>query len=129
DAAGGAGLVVGVASEQGQGLISRLEPGCRRGVERQAAEGGCTVLFYRSAARVLRPGFTPEPRPGRVGVLTAGTADLPAADEARMVVESAGLEARIEADVGVAGLHRLIGPLTETLAWAPDVLVVAAGMD
>jgi len=122
-------LVVALAMEQGQGLISRLEPDCRRDVERQAAEAGCSVLFYHSAARVLRPGFAPEPRPGRVAVLTAGTADLAAADEARMVVEAAGLEARIEADVGVAGLHRLIGPLTETLAWEPDVLVVAAGMD
>jgi len=33
------------------------------------------------------------------------------------------------ADVGVAGLHRLLGPLAELLAWEPDVLVVAAGMD
>src|SRR5215472_19062347 len=92
-------LVVALAMEQGQGLISRLEPDCRRDVERQGAEAGCSVLFYHSAARVLRPGFTPEPRPGRVAVLTAGTADLAAADEARMVVEAAGLEARIEADV------------------------------
>lgn len=122
-------LVVALAMEQGQGLISRLEPECRREVERQAGEAGCTVLLYHSAARVLRPGFAPEPRAGRVALLTAGTADMAAVDEARMVVEACGFEARVEADLGVAGLHRLIGPLTETLAWEPDVLVVAAGMD
>src|SRR5205085_4034143 len=66
---------------------------------------------------------------GRVGLLTAGTSDLDAADEARMVVEACGMEARLEADLGVAGLHRLLGPLAELLAWGPDVLVVAAGMD
>jgi NCAIR mutase (PurE)-related protein len=46
-----------------------------------------------------------------------------------MVVEASGLQARVEADLGVAGLHRLIGPLAELLSWPADVLVVAAGMD
>ncbi len=46
-----------------------------------------------------------------------------------MVIEACGLEARLEADLGVAGLHRLISPLVEIMAWDPDVLVVAAGMD
>lgn len=122
-------LVVALAIEQGQGLISRMGLQCRQEVDRQASDAGCTVFPYHSAARVVRAGFAPERRPSRVALLTAGTADLPAADEARMVVEACGLEARIEADLGVAGLHRLIGPLTETLSWGPDVLVVAAGMD
>jgi hypothetical protein len=61
--------------------------------------------------------------------MTAGTSDVAAADEARMVIEACGLEARMEADLGVAGLHRLLGPMTELLAWSPDVLIVAAGMD
>src|SRR5262249_25050748 len=88
DPAEAARLVVALAAEQGQGLISRLEPDCRREVERQAAEAGCTVLFYHSAARVLRPGFAPQPRPGPRARLTAGTAGLPAGDETRMVGEA-----------------------------------------
>lgn len=39
------------------------------------------------------------------------------------------MEVRLEADLGVAGLHRLLAPLAELVAWDPDVLVVAAGMD
>src|SRR5437016_14474894 len=46
-----------------------------------------------------------------------------------MVVEACGLEARIESDLGVAGLHRFVAPLASTLEWGADVLVVAAGMD
>ena len=46
-----------------------------------------------------------------------------------MVVEACGLEARLEADLGVAGLHRFIGPLASMLEWGADVIVVAAGMD
>ncbi len=122
-------LALALARDQGQGLVSRLEPAHWRELERQAVDAGLHVLRYHDSARVLRRGFKPEARSGRVALLTAGTADLAAADEARMVVEACGLEARIEADLGVAGLHRLLGPLRELLAWEPDVLVVAAGMD
>jgi NCAIR mutase (PurE)-related protein len=64
-----------------------------------------------------------------VAIITAGTSDREVAEEARMVIEACGQEARLEADVGVAGLHRLLGPLAELLTWDADVLVVAAGMD
>jgi phosphoribosylcarboxyaminoimidazole (NCAIR) mutase len=46
-----------------------------------------------------------------------------------MVVEACGLEVRLDADLGVAGLHRFVGPLASTLEWGCDVLIVAAGMD
>jgi NCAIR mutase (PurE)-related protein len=122
-------LTVALATELGQGLASRLGPEHWSALERQTAEAGLELRRHHSAAAVRRPGFAPEPRPGRVALLTAGTSDLPAADEARMVVEACGLEARLEADLGVAGLHRLLGPLTELLAWRPDAMIVAAGMD
>src|SRR5262249_48434432 len=122
-------LVVALATEQGQGLISRMGPECRQEVERQASDAGCVVLPYHSAARVLRAGFAPERRPGRVALLAAGTAAVSGARAARGVGEACGAEAGRGVDRGVAGLHRLIGPLTETLAWQPDVFVVAAGMD
>jgi pyridinium-3,5-biscarboxylic acid mononucleotide synthase len=120
---------VTLALEQGQGLASRLGPAHWDELERQAAGAGLEVRRYHAAALVRRPGFTSPARGGRVGILTAGTSDLAAADEARLVVEACGLEARLEADLGVAGLHRLLGPLAELLAWGPDVLIVAAGMD
>lgn len=122
-------LTVALAAELGQGLASRLGPDHWLALDAQAAEAGFEVTRYYSSARVLRPGFAPERRPGRVALLTAGTSDMAAASEARLVIEACGLEARLEADLGVAGLHRLLGPLSELLAWSPDVLVVAAGMD
>lgn len=66
---------------------------------------------------------------GHVGIVTAGTSDLPAADEARVIAEAMGCAVRIIADVGVAGLHRLFAPLESLLAWEADALIVAAGMD
>ncbi len=106
-------LTVALAREQGQGLASRLTDEHWQELESQSASAGLAVLRYGNAARVIRPGFRPRPRGGRVGVLTAGSSDLAAAEEARMVIEACGLEARLEADLGVAGLHRLISPLVE----------------
>jgi NCAIR mutase (PurE)-related protein len=87
------------------------------------------VVPYAASARVLRGEFTAETIDGKVGILTAGTSDLAAAEEAQMVVEACGLEVRLDADLGVAGLHRFVGPLAATLEWGADVIIVAAGMD
>ena len=64
---------------------------------------------------------------GTVVVACAGTSDLPVAEEA--AVTAAALGARVErlADVGVAGIHRLLAA-SETLR-AADVLIVVAGME
>jgi pyridinium-3,5-biscarboxylic acid mononucleotide synthase len=120
-------LVVAMAQQHGQGLVSRMSDAHRAALN--AATSGMGVIDYHSSARVLREGFAPGRVEAKVGILTAGTSDLPVADEARMVIEGCGLEARLDADLGVAGLHRFVGPLSAMLDWGADVLVVAAGMD
>jgi NCAIR mutase (PurE)-related protein len=122
-------LVVAMAERQGQGLISRMTGAHQIALRDAAAAAGMQVMGYQSSARVLREGFLPEPVDAKVGVLTAGTSDVPVAAEARMVIEACGLQARLDADLGVAGLHRFVAPLAATLEWGADVLVVAAGMD
>jgi pyridinium-3,5-biscarboxylic acid mononucleotide synthase len=122
-------LTVAMAARQGQGLISRMTDAHRAAVQDTAEAAGMRVVAYSDSARVVRNDFSPEAVPGKVGLLTAGTSDVRVADEARMVVESCGLEAKLEADLGVAGLHRFVGPLASTLEWGADVVIVAAGMD
>ena len=67
------------------------------------------------------------PRPGNVLVLTAGTADLPVADECVATLRAHGLQPSLVADVGVAGLHRLLAA-ADQLAGA-DAVIVVAGME
>jgi hypothetical protein len=67
------------------------------------------------------------PRPGRVVVLTAGTSDLRVAEECIATLTAHGLRPVLNADVGVAGVHRLLATADE-LAGA-DVVVVVAGME
>jgi NCAIR mutase (PurE)-related protein len=124
-----AGLAVSLARQQGQGLISRLTPSHEKALAAAAGDARMEIVRYRASARVVRPGYSPEATGGRVGILTAGTSDVPVAEEARMVAEACGCEVRMEADLGVAGLHRFVGPLAAALDWGADVIVVAAGMD
>ena len=66
---------------------------------------------------------------GRVGVLTAGTVDLAVAEEATMIAREMGCETYLEADAGVAGIHRLIKPLKAMLENDIDCLIVVAGRE
>jgi NCAIR mutase (PurE)-related protein len=123
-------LAVAMAERQGQGLISRMSEAHHAALVDAAKDAGMQVVIHADSARVLRTGFRrPEALAGKVGILTAGTSDVRVAEEARMVVEACGLETRLEADLGVAGLHRFVGPLASTLEWDADVIIVAAGMD
>jgi pyridinium-3,5-biscarboxylic acid mononucleotide synthase len=122
-------LAVAMAERQGQGLISRMTPAHQAALEEAASAAQMQVMRYAASARVLRRHFAPGAVDGKVGILTAGTSDLAAAEEAQMVVEACGLEVRLDADLGVAGLHRFVSPLAATLEWDADVIIVAAGMD
>ena len=122
-------LVIAMAERQGQGLISRMTDGHASALAEAASAAGMQLVRYDASARALREGFSPEAVAARVGIMTAGTSDIPAASEARMVVEACGVEARLEADLGVAGLHRFVSPLAAMLEWGADVIIVAAGMD
>ena len=87
---------------------------------------------YNSLGRTIRipvdhpAGELPTVR-GRVAIVTAGTSDLPVAEEARETLLWMGTEVTLTQDVGVAGPHRLIEHLA--ILEAADVVVVVAGME
>jgi NCAIR mutase (PurE)-related protein len=66
-------------------------------------------------------------RPGRVLVVTAGTADLPVAEECVATLTAYGFRPHLLTDVGVAGVHRLTTSIDELLD--ADAVVVVAGME
>ncbi len=74
------------------------------------------------------PGVQPPPAGrGTVLVITAGTSDLPVAEEAAVTARALGNQVARLTDVGVAGLHRLLARKEEILGAA--VIIVIAGMD
>ncbi len=73
------------------------------------------------------PAKSPAATVGRVLVITAGTSDLPVALEAFNTIEALGARAELIADVGVAGIHRLLRHQEEFKG--AEAIVVVAGMD
>ncbi len=73
------------------------------------------------------PSATSRPTSGRVVVLTAGTSDLPVAQEAVVTASALGCETKLIADVGVAGIHRLLRHREQFTT--ADAIVCVAGMD
>jgi NCAIR mutase (PurE)-related protein len=81
----------------------------------------CLIAARRGSERVRRG--------GRVGILSAGSSDVPVALEAVLMAEEMGATVYRAWDVGVAGLHRLVEPLEAFAEAGVDVIIVAAGMD
>jgi NCAIR mutase (PurE)-related protein len=75
----------------------------------------------------LSPSAADTPTVGRVVVVTAGTSDLPVAEEARETLEWMGVAVTSIHDVGVAGPHRLLMHLDKLRG--ADAIVVAAGLE
>ncbi len=80
-----------------------------------------------SVSRIAWMGEMPQPMGGIVRVVSAGTSDLPVAREAELTARALGCETTLIADVGVAGLHRLLARIPELVQ--ADAVVVVAGME
>lgn len=89
-------------------------------------------LKYHKIARVLvaaTPEYQHHGGGGKIVILAAGTSDLPVAEEARVTAETMGCTATAFYDVGVAGIHRLVGPLQHVSDEEVGAVVVVAGME
>ncbi len=110
-------------------LATRMSP-------EQAAELGAKFpdARYNRVARTFRIPIRPDRAPdrdaeaaGQVTVVTAGTSDLPVAEEARETALWTGARVSMVQDVGVAGPHRLTANLDQL--HSADAVVVVAGME
>ena len=84
---------------------------------------------YIEEAKIVISGKMPELDRGTIGIITAGTSDIPIAEEARIMAESMGVRCVTAYDVGVAGIHRLIEPMKRMIEEDVSAIVVAAGME
>jgi NCAIR mutase (PurE)-related protein len=82
---------------------------------------------YFAEARIATVGISKRSVKGRVLVVTAGTSDIPVAEEAAVTCELLGCKVSRLYDVGVAGMHRLTSNLKQFDS--ADVIIVLAGME
>jgi len=115
------GIVEALAARKQPVLVTRLQPDKAEALLERFPRGA-----YHPVARIfhLKQGRM---RSGRVAVVTAGTSDIPVAEEAALTAEAMGATVVRVNDVGVAGIHRLLAK--RELIQSAHAVVVVAGME
>ena len=109
----------------GSAIVSRVEGEAAVTLRKSFPQGRLHArarLFLVGEPRRILDGL-----PGKVAVVSAGTSDLHAADEAAVILEAVGAEVERVYDIGVAGIHRLGSVLP--LLRECNICIVCAGMD
>lgn len=125
----------GKTVEQVVGIFSTLSTGDRRVMATKASREIYDAVrqqcpdaeFKEAAGIILSAKVGPAKTKKRIAVVSAGTSDIPIAEEAAVTAEAMGNPVERLFDVGVAGIHRLLGN-QETLFKA-NVVIVVAGME
>jgi NCAIR mutase (PurE)-related protein len=90
------------------------------------------VLKTNELAKVMiikQKDYEFEKKGGIVGIITAGSSDIPVAEEAKVIAESMGCSVITSYDLGIAGIHRIFSPLSEMIKKGVHVIIVCAGME
>jgi hypothetical protein len=115
--------------KRGKAIISRATERNFKSIKSKIA-GNIIINYHeRSGMIVIKKKNLIEKIRGKIGIITAGTADIKVAEEAKVVAEEMGCEVFARYDVGVAGIHRLFAPLKEMIVNDVDVIIVIAGME
>lgn len=83
--------------------------------------------YNEHAKTIVIKNYKPKPKKGTILIITAGTSDIPVAEEAAVTAEIMGNKVEKVYDVGVAGVHRLLD--IKDKIFSSNVIIVVAGMD
>ena len=126
----------GKTPEQIAGIVERMKKNNSRILVTRTCEEAYEAVYkvaqeavFDRGSRIITVGEKPKPDPerGTIAVVTAGTSDIPVAEEAAQTAEYFGNPVDRIYDVGVAGIHRLFGKLDRIQK--ADVIIVIAGME
>jgi len=117
-----------MARHGGNVLATRASADMYRAVRELEEEGHEPLAEYHEMARCITlTQAHATPGKGTIAVVCAGTSDLPVAEEAAVTARLMGNTVELIADVGVAGIHRLLAQ--KTSLQSARVLIVCAGME
>ncbi len=102
-----------ILAKTGRAIISRVRPETVVTLRESFPTYDVRERGKSRMVSIYRPDYVHRSTGGQIGVISAGTSDIPVAEEAAHVAEEMGCEVTCIYDVGVAGLHRLVAPLKE----------------
>jgi NCAIR mutase (PurE)-related protein len=115
--------IFGAMMPTGNVLVTRASTAAADAVKELSPE----IKFNPLSKTITYCSEPPEYKEGKIIIVTAGTSDLPVAEEALVTADMLGNKVELISDVGVAGIHRLFGSL-EKIREA-SVIIVVAGME
>lgn len=111
-------------------LVTRLSDEQVEALQQLEQQGLNVRVNRRARTAVIELGSVEKSqKKGKVAIMTAGTSDIPVAEEAAETAEFLGLDVLRFYDVGVAGIHRLVEPIKRITEDEVDAVIVVAGME
>jgi NCAIR mutase (PurE)-related protein len=113
-------------------IVSRFTENQKDAIINEFGNNSEMTIEYNELARIIiakLKNFEFEKRDGIVGIITAGSSDIPVAEEAKVIAESMGCKVVSSYDLGIAGIHRIFNPLSEMIKIGVHVIIVCAGME
>ncbi|MCK5561786.1 MAG: nickel pincer cofactor biosynthesis protein LarB [Thermoplasmata archaeon] len=124
-------IAQGLISAKGRAILSRVDNEKFQAISPQLENSGYELKYEKGAKLcvITASDFVLKRTGGKVGVITAGTSDIPVAEEAKVIAYELGCEVLTAYDVGVAGVHRILPVLENMIKENIDVYIVAAGRE
>jgi len=128
----------GYLESSGEVLITRTSPELVKIVKKEfdfnspefdiiVNDKGRTIILRDKNKKTTEEATTK--KKGKVAIITAGTSDIPVAEEAASTAEFLNLKVIKFYDIGVAGLHRIVEPIKEVCKEGVDAIISVAGME
>jgi NCAIR mutase (PurE)-related protein len=125
-------IIYGFLKKNKYSLISRYNEIQKRMILEKFSNTEEFVITVNELGKIIvikEASFNFEKKRGIIGIITAGSSDIPIAIEAKVIAEAMGCEVETSFDVGIAGLHRIFTPLSEMIKKGVHVIIVCAGME
>ncbi len=123
-------IALKMCESNGRVIVSRCTPEHIEALNNALpADCVCQINQKAKIVTIKKKNFTVISTGGKIGLLTAGTSDIPVAEEAKVIAEEMGCTVFTGYDLGVAGLHRLLEPLKDLIIKDVDVIIVVAGRE
>ena len=116
-------IITRLSKERCESLKKDLDYLFEKGIKFDYNKRAKILIIYKDSLVDFKPEY------GKVGLLTAGTSDIPIAEEAKVIVEQGGCEVISSYDIGVAGIHRLFPQIAHMVEEDVSAFIVCAGME
>ena len=116
-------IITRLSRERYESLKKDLDYLFEKGIKFDYNKRAKILIIYKDSLVEFNPEY------GKVGLLTAGTSDIPIAEEAKVIVEQGGCEVISSYDIGVAGIHRLFPQIAHMVEEDVCAFIVCAGME